>query len=253
LWQEGSKVQSQWFYRFLKDVVPLRPQLRVRMPSFSFAPGEAEAVADYFAWKGVQEWPATFTRRLRLARGLSQHALADAVELPRQTVAAIENGARAETEASFDRILRYAESVSFRMEPAVDPNYEARVLRSHAYLARRGAEEPDHLATGERIATEAVNCFQCHFRLGTPPPADPIAWAPDLAGVHERLREDWVARWLRDPARVYPGTSMPANFAGDPPQYQAIYPDSTNDMQLRVVQEWLFNLDRVLLGSGGTE
>jgi hypothetical protein len=46
---------------------------------------------------------------------------------------------------------------------------------------------------------------------------------------------------------------MPANFAGDPPQYQAIYPNSTNDMQLGAVLEWLFNFDRVYLGSGGTD
>ena len=202
--------------------------MRVRMPSFTFAPGEAEAVADYFSWKAVKHWPARFTRELRLAQGLAEQALAEAVELPPQTVRAIENGGRAETEASFAQVLAWAESNAFRMEPAVDPNYEQSVLRSHAYLARREAEEPGHLATGERIAIEAVNCFQCHFRLGAPPPADPIAWAPDLVLTHDRLREDWVARWLTDPGRVYPGTSMPANFAGDPPQYQAIYPDSNN-------------------------
>ena len=139
------------------------------------------------------------------------------------------------------------------MEAPVDPNYEASMLRSHAYLARRASEEPGHLALGEKIATDAVNCFQCHYRLGTPPPADPIAWAPDLVLTKDRLREDWVMRWLEDPGRVYPGTSMPANFAGDPPQYQEIYPDSTNDQQLRVVMEWLYNFDRVYLGTGGTD
>jgi hypothetical protein len=67
--------------------------------------------------------------------------------------------------------------------------------------------------------------------------------------VHERLRESWVHDWLVDPGKVYPGTSMPANFASDPPQYQDQYPGSTNADQVRVVLEWVFNFDRVYLGS----
>ena len=224
LWNEGGKVKGQWFYRFLKDVFPLRPQIRVRMPSFHYEDGEAEAVADYFAWKAEGEWPADFTRRLRLERGLSEYDLAAATGLTPEVVRSIEAGSQVDTAANFYKIRAYADSEEFAMEPAVDPNYEAGMLRSHAYLARRSAEEPDHLATGERIAIDAVNCFQCHFRLGDPPPADPIAWAPDLAGVADRLREDWTQRWLEDPSKIYPGTAMPANFTADPPQYQDTSP-----------------------------
>ena len=45
------------------------------------------------------------------------------------------------------------------------------------------------------------------------------------------------------------GTAMPANFASDPPQYQEQYPDSTNDQQIRVVLEWLYNFDRIYMSS----
>jgi cytochrome c2/transcriptional regulator with XRE-family HTH domain len=253
LWNEGAKVKRQWFYGFLRDVIELRPQIRVRMPSFNFADGEAEAVADYFAWKSEREWPSEYTRNLRLAGGLSLEEVAEGAGVKPAIVLAIENGSQPDIRANFAKVLAFGESKEFSMEPAVDPAYEASMLRSHAYLSRRNAEQPGHLQTGENVVIDAVNCFQCHYRLGQPPPADPIAWAPELSTSHERLREDWVLRWLTDPGKVYPGTSMPANFAGDPPQYQDFYPSSNNDEQLRVVMEWLYNFDRVYLGAGGTD
>jgi transcriptional regulator with XRE-family HTH domain len=253
LWNEGGKIQSDWFYRFLGDVIPLRPQIRVRMPSFTYGDGEAEAVADYFALKSRAEWPAEYARRMRLAQELTAEEVSEGAGISPQAVVGIEDGSRHYTSANFPKLKEFGDSAGFSMEPAVDPNYEASMMRSHAYLAQRAVEQPDHLETAERIVVDAVNCFQCHFRLGEPPPADPIAWAPDIPEVRERLREDWVLRWLVDPGRVYPGTSMPANFAGDPPQYQDIYPGSNNEDQLRLVMEWLYNFDRVYLGAGGTD
>jgi len=253
LWNEGGKIQKDWFFRFLGDVVSIRPQIRVRMPSFHFRAGEAEAVADYFALKSRDEWPAEYARRMRLAEGLTAEEVSTGAGIPAEAVLGIEDGSRHFTSASFAKLKEFGDRTGFSMEPAVDPDYEASMLRSHAYLARRAIEQPDHLEVAERIVVDAVNCFQCHYRLGEPPPADPIAWAPDIPEVRERLREDWVLRWLEDPGRVYPGTSMPANFAGDPPQYQDIYPGSDNEDQLRLVMEWLYNFDRVYLGAGGTD
>jgi len=152
-------------------------------------------------------------------------------------------------QANFGKILAYAEKSGFRTRPAVNADFEAQMMRSHAYLQSRKASEANHLALGEAVAVKGVNCFQCHFRVGQPPPADPIAWAPDLNGVRSRLREEWVRDWLRDPALVYPGTSMPANFSSSPAQYQEHYPNSSNEDQIRVVLEWLYNFDRMYMGS----
>jgi hypothetical protein len=168
-------------------------------------------------------------------------------------VLAIENGSAPDIKASFAKLLAFGASKDFHYRPSVDPSHEAIGLRSQAYLAQREAAEPGHLKTGDTLVDAAVNCYQCHFELGKPPPADPIAWAPDIARVHERLRPDWVLDWLRNPGVIYPGTSMPANFAGDPPQYQDRYPNSTNDQQLKAVLEFLFNYDRFYMGSGGSQ
>jgi cytochrome c2 len=46
---EGNKVQPSWFFGFLKDVVTLRPWLKVRMPSFQMPEKDVAALVDYFA------------------------------------------------------------------------------------------------------------------------------------------------------------------------------------------------------------
>lgn len=249
LWNEGAKVQKDWFFGFLHDVATIRPPIRVRMPSFHFQEGEAEGIASYFAEKSRAEWPANYTRELRLALGLSAEQLADLGKgLSAQMVRDIEAGSKPDIAANFSKVLAVGAETGFQHPVAVDPDYEVNEVRSNAYLAARASEEPNHLKVGERIATESVNCFQCHFRLGDDPGGEPIAWAPDMAKVHDRLREDWVRTFLTDPGKIYPGTAMPANFTADPPQYQDVYPDSTNPEQIRVVLEWVMNFDRVYLG-----
>jgi cytochrome c2 len=249
LWDEGGKVQREWFYGFLNDVVPLRHQIRVRMPSFHFANGESEAITDAFAHESAKRWPSLFARKLRLSVKKTADELGAECGLSAAAIHDIENGVEMATKASFPKLLAYAQKIGFTTRPGVQPTHETSVLRSLAHLNERAATLPGHLQIGEALAARAVNCFQCHFRLGTAPNADPIAWAPDLALTHERLREDWVRDWLVDPSRVYPGTSMPANFANDPPAYQDHYPKSTNAEQIQTVLEWLYNFDRVYMNA----
>jgi hypothetical protein len=49
LWGEGAKVQHNWLHGFLQDVVPLRPWLNVRMPSFNLTNQQAAVLTEYFA------------------------------------------------------------------------------------------------------------------------------------------------------------------------------------------------------------
>ncbi|MEE9241268.1 MAG: c-type cytochrome, partial [bacterium] len=46
---EGAKVQPEWFFGFLRNVVILRPWLKVRMPSFQMPEEDVAALVDYFA------------------------------------------------------------------------------------------------------------------------------------------------------------------------------------------------------------
>ncbi len=249
LWNQGHKVRRNWFVSFLEEVVPLREQVRVRMPSFHYGAGEAEAVANYFAYKSVKEWPSAYARKLRLKTGKTLTEIAKGAGITPAVVLAIENGSAADIAANFAKLRAFGDKQGFALPPAVNPSYEPEPLRSSAYVASRLEELPELFKIADTIATKSVNCFQCHIRMGQRPAADPIAWAPDLARVHERLREDWTHAWLVDPGLVYPGTAMPANFSGNPPQYQDVYPKSNNEDQIQVILDWLYNFDRPAVSS----
>jgi len=150
LWNEGHKVQPEWFYSFLHDPVGLREQLRVRMPSFHFERGEAEAVADYFAYKTRQEWPSRWARTMRLVLGRDvrsdavgpqadgwndgQHLswpiaalmtspgpglpldqVAEGAGLSRETLAGIEAGSEADISSGFEKLFAWGTSQGFSM------------------------------------------------------------------------------------------------------------------------------------------
>ena len=244
LWDEGHKLRPEWFFSFLHDVQPIRPQIRVRMPSFQYDPGEAEAIVDYFAAKAVEEWPQAHTRALRASLGLDAAGMAEAIGISAASLLEIENGYGPSIRADFPKVLAYGEEQGFETLGPVSMGYEAQQRRSPTYLAAREAQlGRDPIAAGEALGVGAVNCYQCHFQDGNPPPDQPIAWAPDLAIVPDRLRDDWVHAWLVQPQVIYPGTSMPANFSTDPPQYQDVFPAS-NEEQIQVVLDWLYNLGR---------
>ncbi len=39
-----------------------------------------------------------------------------------------------------------------------------------------------------------------------------IATAPNFLLANERLKPDWVERWIKDPQAISPGTSMPSGL-----------------------------------------
>jgi mono/diheme cytochrome c family protein len=45
---EGAKVQPNWLYGFIQQPVPLRPWLKVRMPTFGLSDTETNQVVEYF-------------------------------------------------------------------------------------------------------------------------------------------------------------------------------------------------------------
>ncbi len=263
---EGHKLQRDWFFSFLQDPVALRQQIRTKMPTFSYAPGEAEGIADYFANRAAEQWPSKYARTMRMTLGLELSkdfdpltwpevsnfrsdgngvpvaVVASGTGLTDAVVRAIEAGAKVETAANFSKVLAFGDASGFVMSGPVDPNYETIMRRTPSYLDQRHG----FLGTGQELAADAVNCYQCHFHGGQAPEqaGDPIAWAPDLAYTRERLREDWVADWLGNPNLIYPGTAMPGNFGADPPQYQETYPESTNRQQIEAVLDFLYNFDR---------
>ncbi len=54
---QGAKVQSDWLFRFLKNVEPIRPWLEVRMPSFHFDDEQVNTLTTFFAALEEAEYP----------------------------------------------------------------------------------------------------------------------------------------------------------------------------------------------------
>jgi cytochrome c2 len=251
LWNEGGKLQREWFYRFLLDPVPLRQQLRVRMPTFDWAEGEAGAVADYFASRSQRDWPARYARKLLLQSGKSSAELAadmsaKGLRTSAAVVQGIVEGKPVETATGLAALREFGEPLGFDLAGPVDPSYETVPQRSPGRLSTVLASDPEFFAKVHELVVAGPNCVQCHFLRGAPPTqSTPVAWAPDLDHARERLRPDWTREWLVDPSRIYPGTSMPANFPADQTQWQEFYP-APSAQQIEAVLDWLYNLDRAV-------
>ncbi|MSR47416.1 MAG: c-type cytochrome [Planctomycetes bacterium] len=67
-----------------------------------------------------------------------------------------------------------------------------------------------------------LGCVSCHRQEPAAPAAD-ARTGPDLATLGERVRADWIARYLADPLVVAPGTAMPdlLRDRDDPARMQA--------------------------------
>jgi len=60
------------------------------------------------------------------------------------------------------------------------------------------------------FSSTAAPCLKCHATGD--PGHDKIATAPNFLLAKERLKPDWVERWITDPQAVSPGTSMPSGL-----------------------------------------
>jgi cytochrome c551/c552 len=60
------------------------------------------------------------------------------------------------------------------------------------------------------FSSSAAPCLKCH---ATGDPAhDRTATAPNFLMARERLKPDWIERWIIDPQAISPGTSMPSGL-----------------------------------------
>jgi mono/diheme cytochrome c family protein len=99
---------------------------------------------------------------------------------------------------------------------------------------------------------ELLKCQQCHV-LGTIPKDQPTAnLAPDLRMAAERLQPEWIVDWLKNPAKILPGTRMPSFWPDHP---KSIYrrelaglnwmPESMSgdaETQIRAIRDHLLTL-----------
>lgn len=92
------------------------------------------------------------------------------------------------------------------------------------------------VSAGRDLAADrrgSLQCLSCHFQGGQQPRVPPTQWAPDLAMASERLRPEWIDRWLKDPQALQPGTNMPQFWQSLEPG-SSFYPVLDRDPQRQI-------------------
>ncbi len=68
----------------------------------------------------------------------------------------------------------------------------------------------ENIASGQRLVGKAgFHCVACHDHAGV---QGTVRRGTDLGTISQRLTYDWFRRWLQQPTRMQPGTSMPSIF-----------------------------------------
>jgi len=69
---EGEKVQSNWFFSFLKAPVPIRPWLEIRMPTFGLSDEHTNQLISYFNGLSKVEIPFAYIDDKKIRRNTSK-------------------------------------------------------------------------------------------------------------------------------------------------------------------------------------
>jgi hypothetical protein len=137
------------------------------------------------------------------------------------------------SENELGKLVRFFEALSRQPLPYV-PQEAPTLTANETNMARSLFSSP------------AAPCLKCH---ATGDPAhDRAATAPNFLLAKERLKPDWVERWIIDPQAISPGTSMPSGlfkqqgdrwiFSGPvPPPLQSYDKDHT-----KLLVDYIFQL-----------
>ncbi|MBI4590031.1 MAG: c-type cytochrome [Candidatus Rokubacteria bacterium] len=104
-----------------------------------------------------------------------------------------------------------------------------------------GSISEANVQAGRRLASrEFLSCSSCH--LGEEQPeGSPEEWAPDLRISAQRLKPDWIVRWLLDPQRLAPGTKMPSFFSDETSGPEEIL-EGDEERQILALRDYILSL-----------
>ncbi|HEX4999385.1 MAG TPA: c-type cytochrome [Terriglobia bacterium] len=115
---------------------------------------------------------------------------------------------------------------------------------AYPFISTAVESTPEKVKAGEFLFTQ-FQCANCHPIGSTPRKQESSIAAPNLALVTERLRPEWLLRFLPDPGKISPGISMPQNWENG---VKTPFPDVLGGdakAQMEAVRDYLF------LGTGG--
>ena len=189
---EGAKVQSEWLFRFLKNVEPIRPWLQVRMPSFPFTDVEANTVTQFFAALETSPFPhVDYRHGFRLPAGRAAEAAKLASKEYLNCLSCHQYGSQRPT----------APRDSWAPDLAM-----ARTRLRHDWI-QRWLADPQKISPGTRMPS---------FFL------DENSGAPDILDGDEREQMRLMADWVMSLGEARPYPSPPLYQSPPPPERQAV-------------------------------
>jgi mono/diheme cytochrome c family protein len=271
LLHEGEKVQPVWLFQFLQNPIQIRPLAVLRMPRFNLNTEDAQALVDYFAASSRVTNPgigltypylsvperedsylaaktAEYVARLKKAGALdgrakdmqatwkkaTQDRIADAEGRLKRAKDQVEEAKKGNQDASAaEKIVSGTEAELRKLRAALDTN-DFKDLREQWEQREAYVTDAFKLVANEQL------CLQCH-QIGTI--AAKEQQGPQLGMTAERLRPDWLQRWISYPQRfLHYKTIMPQNFKADAKENEAQFLGSEQAFsldQIKAVRDFL--------------
>ncbi len=102
--------------------------------------------------------------------------------------------------------------------------------------------DAESLAAGASLASsDYFSCFSCHFQGAQTPASPPSQWAPDLAQARNRIRYDFIPKWVQDPQKFTPGVGMPGFLPNDESAPKDVL-GGDHLKQADAIRDYIFNL-----------
>lgn len=156
--------------------------------------------------------------------------------------------------AAFDRADFPYEYVPVRQPETLEQKDRQYREKLQQAAGQQESETPrSRFADAMRVITNSQYCVQCHIVGDYNPTKEQRGKGPNLAAAYQRLRADYLRRWVARPAGILPYTGMPVVFTDNPDQPggtnvpQSLY-HGTSLEQLDAVVDLLVNYDQFAAG-----
>jgi hypothetical protein len=242
LLREGEKVQPAWLFQFLRDPFEIRPLTVLRMPRFNMSEDEAMDLVNYFAavdrmtnpgigltypYPGLipqhqerfwDEQSEAYVAKLKKDK-LEEKRISE--QRPIWDMLREEELGRAEAAVKAAKEAEAKETNAERKTTLADARKAAEKsleqLKDRAAfekeLQSRWAGKDAYAVDAYRLLASYDRCLNCH-QVGSIAPKQPVG--PRLELSAEKLRPEWLLRWIGSPQRllIYPDGQhpMPSNF-----------------------------------------
>lgn len=252
LHREGERIQPEWGYRFVLNPDPIRPQetMLLRMPRFNLSKEEARAVINYFAavsrltnpgagvqypYVPIEQREAEYWQRMNAEYEVRARPVLQKQQEERRKVEEERKQAENERRKLEGELATLKKDLADPKNAKKADELKKNIAGKEAAIknvADRLAKLPAAPAGGDgaqgnlyarhtfTLLTDKNLCLKCH-NIGALKTDKPQA--PNLGLAAERLRPDWVERWVAIPERMFIYFPvMPQNFKNihDPIQWE---------------------------------